>query len=67
MIPGKTSSVVRQLDALWTSGSLTGMSDAQLLGRFAEARDTTAESAFRELIDRHGQGIVYHPGILEVE
>ena len=54
MIPGKTSSVVRQLDALWTSGSLTGMSDAQLLGRFAEAHDSTAESAFRELINRHG-------------
>jgi RNA polymerase sigma factor (sigma-70 family) len=68
MIPGKTSSVVRQLDALWTSGSLTGMSDAQLLGRFAEARDSTAESAFRELIDRHGsmvmgvcRQIVRHP------
>jgi RNA polymerase sigma factor (sigma-70 family) len=68
MIPGKTSSVVRQLDALWTSGSLTGMRDAQLLGRFAEARDSTAETAFRELIDRHGpmvmgvcRQIVRHP------
>ena len=36
MTPDKTSSVGRQLDVLWTSGSLTGMSDAQLLGRFAE-------------------------------
>src|ERR1700723_589819 len=68
MISGKTSSVVRQLDALWTSGSLTGMSDAQLLGRFAEAHDSTAESAFRELINRHGpmvmgvcRQIVRHP------
>ena len=58
MIPGKTSSVVRQLDVLWTSGSLTGMSDAQLLGRFAEARDSTAESAFRELINRHGSMVM---------
>ena len=54
MIQGKTSSVGRQLEALWSSGTLTGMSDAQLLGRFAEPRDATAESAFRELIDRHG-------------
>jgi RNA polymerase sigma factor (sigma-70 family) len=58
MISGKTSSVVRQLDVLWTSGSLTGMSDAQLLGRFAEARDSTAESAFRELINRHGSMVM---------
>jgi RNA polymerase sigma factor (sigma-70 family) len=58
MIPGKTSSVVRQLDVLWTSGTLTGMSDAQLVGRFAEARDSTAELAFRELINRHGSMVM---------
>jgi len=58
MIPGNTSSVVRQLDVLWTSGSLTGMSDSQLLGRFAEARDSTAESAFRELINRYGSMVM---------
>ena len=58
MTPDKTSSVGRQLDVLWTSGSLTGMSDAQLLGRFAEARDSTAESAFRELINRHGSMVM---------
>ena len=50
----KASAVGRQLDVLWTSGTLTGISDAQLLGRFAEARDATAEAAFRELVNRHG-------------
>jgi len=54
MIQDKTGLVGRQLEALWTGGTLTGMSDAQLLSRFAEARDATAESAFRELINRHG-------------
>ena len=54
MILRKPSSVSRQLEALWTSGTLTGISDAQLLTRFAGVRDATAESAFRELVQRHG-------------
>ena len=54
MIQGKTSSVGRQLEALWTSGTLTGMGDAQLLNRFAGVRDAAAEAAFRELVQRHG-------------
>ena len=54
--PGKAGDVARQLEVLWTSGTLTGLSDAQLLGQFAESRgrDATSESAFRELLDRHG-------------
>ena len=35
MIPAKASAVGRQLEVLWTSGTLSGLSDAQLLGRFA--------------------------------
>jgi RNA polymerase sigma factor (sigma-70 family) len=54
MISGKTGAAGRQLEVLWTSGTLTGLSDAHLLSRFAEARDATGESAFRELISRHG-------------
>jgi RNA polymerase sigma factor (sigma-70 family) len=54
MILGKTSAVGRQLEALWSSGTLTGMSDAKLLSRFAGVKDATAEAAFRELMDRHG-------------
>ena len=56
MISGKTGAVARQLEVLWASGTLTGLSDAQLLGQFAESRnrDAKSESAFRELVDRHG-------------
>ena len=53
-ISGKTGAVGRQLEVLWTSGTLTGLGDAQLLSRFAAARDATGESSFRELISRHG-------------
>ena len=58
MIQGKSSTVGRQLEALWTSGSLTGISDAQLLSRFAAARDAASESAFRELVHRHGSMVM---------
>ena len=56
MISGRAGDVERKIEALWNSGVLTGLSDAQLLGRFANARgrDATAEAAFRELINRHG-------------
>ena len=46
--------ISRQLEVLWTTGTLTGLSDAQLLSRFAGVKDATAESAFRELVNRHG-------------
>jgi RNA polymerase sigma factor (sigma-70 family) len=68
MTDRKPSSVGPQLEALWTSGTLTGMSDAQLLSRFAGVRDAAAESAFRELMYRHGpmvmgvcRQIIRHP------
>ena len=54
MIECKKGSVERQLDVLWTSGTLTGLNDAQLLCRFTDARGATAESAFVELVERHG-------------
>ena len=54
MIECKKGSAERQLDVLWTSGTLTGLSDAQLLCRFTDAQGATAESAFVELVDRHG-------------
>lgn len=49
--PGRRSP---DLEVLWTTGTMTGLSDAQLLRRFAQARDSTGELAFRELILRHG-------------
>ena len=49
-----------QLKALLTAGTLTGLSDAQLLQRFAAGRAEAAvaaagaEAAFTALVDRHG-------------
>jgi RNA polymerase sigma factor (sigma-70 family) len=56
MIPGKTGGAGRQLERLWAAGTLTGLTDAQLLGQFVDARgrDATGEAAFRELVHRHG-------------
>ena len=54
MIQGNASPVGQQLEVLWTSGTLTGLNDAQLVARFAGLRDATAQSAFRELMNRHG-------------
>jgi RNA polymerase sigma factor (sigma-70 family) len=54
MVQDTSGYVGRQLEVLWTSGTLTGMSDAQLVSRFTGVRDTTAETAFRELVHRHG-------------
>ena len=36
------------------SGTLTGMSDAQLLSRFTERSGRDGRIGFRELVNRHG-------------
>src|SRR5262245_66639069 len=56
MNPRKIGEAGRQLEALWASGTLTGVSDSQLLWRYVHARgrDAVAEAAFRELVNRHG-------------
>ena len=56
MNSGKAGEAGRQLERLWASGTLTGLSDSQLLGRYVDGRgrDTVAEAAFRELVHRHG-------------
>jgi DNA-directed RNA polymerase specialized sigma24 family protein len=43
--------VVHQLEKLFGHGTVTGLSEEQLLDRFATARD---ESAFEALVERHG-------------
>lgn len=50
----KIGETAQQIEALWTAGTLASLSDIQLLSRFMEERDATAESAFRELVHRHG-------------
>ncbi len=46
-----SGSVVRQLGALFEGGSAAGLSDRQLLERFATTRD---EAAFAAMVARHG-------------
>ena len=41
----------KQIGQLFVEGSLTGLSDAELLERYASARDAVA---FEAVIDRHG-------------
>jgi RNA polymerase sigma factor (sigma-70 family) len=54
MISGKPGGVGRQLETLWTSGTLTGLSDAQLLRRFTQRQDAAGRLALGELVERHG-------------
>jgi RNA polymerase sigma factor (sigma-70 family) len=55
-----SSSVTRQIKSLFESGSVTGLSDRQLLERFNSRRDPIGEAAFAALVSRHG------PMVLEV-
>src|SRR5215468_9510499 len=48
-------SVVRQLGALFEGGSVAGLSDRQLLERFAAgAHEPAGEAAFAAMVARHG-------------
>ena len=56
----RSSKLFRQVRTLFTAGTVTGLSDAQLLDQFASrsasaAEDTlAAEAAFEVLVARHG-------------
>jgi len=52
LTPGRTSS--RDLRTLFRFGALGGLTDGQLLERFATRRDEGAELAFAALVERHG-------------
>ena len=47
-------SVVRQIGSLYEGSSVAGLSDRQLLDRFAAQRDAAGEAAFAALVTRHG-------------
>ena len=53
--PMMTNHALRPLRRLLAEGSLAGMTDAQLLARFAERRD---EVAFAALVERHGRMVL---------
>ena len=45
---------LRQIEAIFDGGIVSGLSDGELLERFVKQRDEVAEIAFAELIRRHG-------------
>ena len=52
-----TTSVQKQVEALWQEGTTVGLTDGQLLKRFVDCRHATpeaAEAAFAAIVDRHG-------------
>ena len=49
-----SGSLVRQIESLFDGGSVTGLSDRQLLERFTTRRDDAGEVAFAALVARHG-------------
>jgi polysaccharide biosynthesis/export protein len=54
MVGGPSFSMMRDIQTLFDTGTAAGLSDGQLLERFAGRRDATAEAAFQALVQRHG-------------
>ena len=54
MEKGQGAAVLREIQALYTSGTLVGLSDAELLERFLARDGNAAEDAFAALMHRHG-------------
>ena len=54
MAGGPSVAVLRDIQTLFDTGTASGLSDRQLLERFAGRRDASAEAAFEVLVLRHG-------------
>jgi RNA polymerase sigma factor (sigma-70 family) len=54
MAGGPSVSVLRDIQTLFDVGTIGGLSDRQLVDKFALGRDATAEAAFAVLVTRHG-------------
>jgi RNA polymerase sigma factor (sigma-70 family) len=54
MDAGASASYLRDMHTLFDAGTASGLSDRQLLERFAGGGDSSAEAAFETLIQRHG-------------
>ena len=54
MMPGQVSMILRQIDVTFNGGTVVGLTDRQLVERFAAQRDPSAEVAFAALVRRHG-------------
>ncbi|MGP0068031.1 MAG: RNA polymerase sigma factor, partial [Isosphaeraceae bacterium] len=54
MSGGDPSGALRDIRTLFSSGMLGGLTDRQLLERFVDRNDASAEDAFTILVERHG-------------
>ncbi len=51
---GRGAGLIGQMHRLWELGSLAGLTDAELLARFAAEGEAGAEPVFEALVERHG-------------
>jgi RNA polymerase sigma factor (sigma-70 family) len=51
---GRGDGPLRQIHRLWELGTVAGLTDGQLLARFADRHQDGAELAFEALVERHG-------------
>ena len=51
---GYIGAILRDFQTLFDTGTFSGLSDRQLLERFASVRDASADAAFEVLVRRHG-------------
>ena len=58
MESGSINNALRQIETLYTVGTLSGRSDAQLLELFVARQGTGAEEAFAALVERHGPAVL---------
>ena len=54
MATGESRPLARHLEQLWYTGTVSGLSDAELVKRFTSSVRPTAEAAFETLLGRHG-------------
>jgi len=54
MSTGQPRPLAQYLERLWNSGTVSGLSDAELVKRFTGSKGPAAEQAFEALLGRHG-------------
>jgi RNA polymerase sigma factor (sigma-70 family) len=54
MVRRNSGAILRQIHALLSAGTFSGLSDRQLLERFIACHDEVSELAFTVLVERHG-------------
>jgi RNA polymerase sigma factor (sigma-70 family) len=55
---GQSAELLGQIALLWDLGTFAGLTDAQLLARFADRHEAGAELAFELLLERHGSMVL---------